>query len=447
MMGDRLYVQNEAPISGNLQKSTPKILLTDTDRRAYAARLAMGFSRAGCTVSAVTTYRHPIEKTSVVRQVFRYSPLRPLDSLMAAIEATSPEIVIPCCDRSLHHLHELYAQSCSHGDCRRNVAALIERSLGPPASYPIVSSRDDLLGVAREEGVRVPNTRPIQSPNDLKSWHLEQALPWVLKSDGSWGGRGVRIAHSLEQAEQYFREIHRPFGLGRAIKRLCVNRDPFWLLPWWKGVRPSVIAQSYVKGHAANCGVVCWEGKVLGGIGVEVVSSEGSTGPATIVRVVDNPDMMRCAERIARRLRLSGFFGLDFMIEEASGASYLIEMNPRATPLCHLHLGNGRDMVGALYAQLLGKPCADTPPVTQNDLIAYFPFDWNRDRELLGMSFQDSPQGEPALLKELTWPWPDRSFIFRATNQLHNLKMSVTSLLARKNGATNRSQNETTKIH
>jgi ATP-grasp domain len=446
-MGNWLHMQNETSVSGSLQISTPKILLMDTDRRAYAARLVIEFSKAGCTVSAVTTHRHPIEKTRAVRQVFRYSPLRPLDSLMAAIDATSPDIVIPCCDRSLQHLHELHAQCRSQDNGGGNVAALIERSLGPSSSYPIVSSRDELLGVAGEEGVRVPNTRPIQSSDDLKSWHAEQSLPWVLKSDGSWGGRGVRIARSLEQAEHYFREISRPFGLGRAIKRLCVNRDPFWLLPCWNGVRPTVVAQSFIQGHAANCGVVCWEGRVLGGIGVEVVSSEGSTGPATVVRVVDNPDMMRCAERIAWRLRLSGFFGLDFMIEEASGTTYLIEMNPRATPVCHLHLGKGRDMVGAFYAQLSGKPYADPPPVTQNDLIAYFPYDWNRDRELLGMSFQDTPQGEAALVKELTWPWPDRSFLFRATNYLHNLKVSARPIRDGQHNSKDLSQNEPAKTH
>ena len=51
-------------------------------------------------------------------------------------------------------------------------------------------------------------------------------------------------------------------------------------------------------------------------MGCEAVSTETSVGPATVVRLVENADMMVAAQRIARRLSLSGFFGLDFVIEE-----------------------------------------------------------------------------------------------------------------------------------
>ena len=164
--------------------------------------------------------------------------------------------------------------------------------------------------------------------------------------------------------------------------------------------------------------MLCWRGEVLAGISVEVVSSDGMTGPASIVRVVDNPDMTLAGERIARRLSLTGFFGLDFMIEERSNATYLIEMNPRCTPLSHLQLGKGRDLIEALGAKLLGRPVMETPPVTEKDLIAYFPQAWHCHSEFLGTSFQDIPQGEPKLVEELMRPWPDRSLLYRLIAKL-----------------------------
>jgi predicted ATP-grasp superfamily ATP-dependent carboligase len=197
------------------------------------------------------------------------------------------------------------------------------------------------------------------------------------------------------------------------VKRAIVNRDPFWLRPWWNHVRPAVIVQSYIVGRPANCAFLCWKGEVLAGIAVEVVSSDGMTGPASIVRVVDNAEMMLAAERIARRLCLSGFFGLDFMIEDGGNASYLIEMNPRCTPLSHLQLGKGRDLIGALAAKLLVQPLPETPPVTENELIAYYPQAWHCHSEFLGVSFQDIPRGEPRLVEELMRPWPDRSLLYR----------------------------------
>jgi len=404
------------------QGQTPRVLLADTDRRAYAARLAVELSNAGFDVSAVITKGHPITKISTIRRTFPYRALRPLDSLRAAIDATSPHFIVPCCDRSVQHLHELHGRSRGRGDSGSKIAAVIERSLGAPESFSTVSTRYDLLRVAQEEGLRVPDTSLIESVDDFKEWGAHQPFPWVLKSDGTWGGRGVRVAHTFQEAEEFFLAIKRPPGFGRAIKRLCVNRDPFFVQPWWEGYTPPVIAQSYIHGHPANCGVVCWEGSVLAGIGVEVVGADGETGPASIVRVVDNPEMMLCAERIARRLRLSGFFGLDFMIESGSGAPYLIEMNPRCTPVCHLRLGKGRDMIGELWAKLLGQPYTETPSITENDMIAYFPQAWNGNPDLLNASFQDIPRGEPALIQDLLRSWPERSFLFRATNYLHNRK-------------------------
>ena len=356
------------PPFGEPESGSPRVLLTDTTRWERSARIAVELSSAGCSVSAVClARRHPFLETRVVDQVFPYSSLRPLESLAAAIRATDPKIIIPCDDRAVQHLHQLHRQARLTG--ADNIAGLIERSLGPPRSYPIVSVRFNLLDIARQEGLRVPATQAIHTLDDLSSWGAEHDLPWVLKADRTWGGGGVHIAPTVKHAQRFFKRIPRFFGTALAVKRLVVNRDPFWLLPSRRRWRPGVIVQSHIQGRPANCAVVCWEGRVLAGIAAEVVSSEKPTGPATAVRIVDNPEMMVCAESIARRLGLSGFFGLDFMIEEGTGASHLIEMNPRCTPLCHLRMGQGRDLIGALYAQLSGRAPQGAPSMTQKDRI------------------------------------------------------------------------------
>jgi hypothetical protein len=404
--------------------SPVNILLTDTNRWALAARLAMSLSEAGCQVSALCPKPgHALLKTRAVQRTFHYSGLRPLESLEAAIEAAEPDLIVPSCDRGAGHLHELHANALMREGAGSKVAALIERSLGPPASYHTVSSRYDLLALAREEGVRVPNTGCVNTPEELEVWRARESFPWVLKADGTWGGGGVRIIHSPEEVGQYKAHLARMFRPGRALKRLVVNRDSFWLRPSWNRSLPAIVAQSYVPGRPANCAAVCWKGKVLAGFGVEVVSSEGSTGPASVVRVVDNKEMMFAAERIASRLGLSGFFGLDFVIEDRTGDAYLIEMNPRATPLCHLRLGKGRDMPGALWAQIAGQSSPEAPAATENEVIAYFPE--ARDSHLRASSFYDVPQGEPELVDELLRPWPNRTLLFRLFNRLSAKKSAA----------------------
>jgi hypothetical protein len=378
--------------------------------------MAMVLGKLGCNVSAVCpTTGHPLLKTTAVRRILPYSAMRPVSSLISAIEAVDPDIIIPCDDRAVEHLHELYASGAGS-----KIASLIERSLGPPASYSIVSARYNLMKVAGEERIRIAATRLVRTAEDLRALQRDLPFPWVLKADGTWGGHSVRISHDYTEAARIFSDMSRPLGVTRFAKRLIVNRDPFWVRSWWDRSSPVVTVQPYIVGRPANCAVACWQGKVLAGTAVEVISAQGLTGSATIVRVVDGPEMMVAAERLAHRLGMSGFFGLDFMIEDGSGVPYLIEMNPRCTPLCNLQLGEGRDLVGALSAQLSGNPIQASPPVTRNDVIAYFPQSWHWDRksELLESSFHDVPWEEPDLVRELLLlPWPDRSLLARLANR------------------------------
>src|ERR1700683_3449421 len=102
--------------SRTTEAAAAKVLLTDTNRWALSARLAIGLSQAGCEVSAICPAPgHALSKTRAVQRIFRYKGPCPLGSLAAAIEAVDPDIIVPCCDRSVEHLHELYAEARSRG--------------------------------------------------------------------------------------------------------------------------------------------------------------------------------------------------------------------------------------------------------------------------------------------------------------------------------------------
>ena len=128
-------------------------MLTDTSRWALAARLAISLARTGAEVAAICPTGHPLLKTRAVQQTFRYSGVRPLEALAAAIRDSQAEVVVACDDRAVQHLHELYAQARKAGPAGAKIAVVIERSLGAPESFPVVSCRYDLLKIAREEGL------------------------------------------------------------------------------------------------------------------------------------------------------------------------------------------------------------------------------------------------------------------------------------------------------
>ena len=396
------------------ERAKIRVLLTGTNRWALAARLAMSLNDVGCEVFAVCpSGPSALARTQAVRQRFRYSGLRPLSSLESAIRAVNPDLVIPTCDRGVEHLHELYLEAKSRGPESQAIAELIELSLGEPSNHSLISSRYDLLVMAQEEGIRVPRFGRATNDEELNRWREQVPLPWVMKADGTWGGQGVRIVDSLEAAMTSMDELPRRFRFHRAVKRMIVNRDSFWLRPWWQGIRRPVTVQSFIHGRPANCTAVCWKGQLLGLICVEVVRSHGATGPASIVRIVENRDMRYAAERLASRLMLSGFFGLDFMIEEGTNHVLLIEMNARPTPPCYLRLGEGRDLPAALVAKLAGKPAPKRAAATANRLIAYFPLGLRGNEDILPRCYQDSPRGDAQLLAELSNPFPDRTLLFR----------------------------------
>jgi len=395
--------------------ASPRILITDTNRTPVVPRLAMRLHKLGSKVGVLCITRgNPIESLRPRIDIYPYNGLQPVAALRAAIERFGPTLVVPACDRGVQHLHDLYSMELAAGRKDGEIAPLLERSLGPPESFAIVSSRDALLRVAREEGIRMPRFCTIGDVAELKQWSKEVPPPWVIKADGTWGGRGVRIVHSLADGQERLRELTDQPGALELLKRMFLNRDRDWVYQDWNRPRPPIVGQSFIKGRPANCAAVCHDGMVLAAIAVEVVQTQGATGPATVVQLVEGQEMIDAARRIAKRLRLSGFFGLDFVIEDRTGAINLIEMNPRCTPPCALPLGDSRDLVSAFWQQMNNQSLPDSPSAISQSRIVYFPQispGKSGPDPLLLNSYLDIPEEEPALVEQMLNPRSLRSVL------------------------------------
>ena len=395
----------------------PGILLTATLRWPIAARLAIVFANMGCRVEAVCPRQHPVARTRAIRQIHPYAALKPLASLRAAIESAAAEFIIPCDDDAAVHLHRLYdVLAAESGPSANALRALIARSLGAPEACALATARGRLMALAAEQGVRVPETIVVAAPGELGAWFARHGFPAVIKSDGTWGGLGVAIVRDHGEARRAFAlMVSRP-PMVNAIARTFLDRDLSVFLNALKGVRRAVTLQDFIPGTPANRAVACWQGQVLAGISVEATRTQDPTGPATVVRVIENPEMSEAARRLVRRLGVSGLWGIDFILEASTGAAHLIEMNPRATPICHLPLGAGRNLPAALYAQLAGSPPPALPATIERDAIALFPGEWSRNpaSPYLRSGYHDVPWDEPGLIRDcIDRPWPERGLIAR----------------------------------
>lgn len=401
----------------------PRILLTATLRWPIAARLAMAFDELGCAVEALCPRGHPVTHTRAASRVHLHDALRPLRSLRAALHDAMPELVIPCDDEAAVQLQQLHALCAGPDPDERALGALIERSLGSPAACALATSRGPLLALAAELGIRVPHTSAAATPQALDAWLSRHALPAVIKIDGSWGGRGVAITHSRDEAQAAFARLSTRPTLRQALARALLDRDLAPLRFALRQAPPPVTLQVHVSGHPANRAVACWHGEVLAGTSVQALCTQQATGPATVVQVIDNAEMDDAVRRLVQRLGLSGLWGVDFVIDAATGAAYLIEVNPRATPITHLALGPGHDLPAALLAALVGAAARAPREPIGREVIALFPGEWQRDpaSEHLHRAHHDIPWAEPELVRDgLMRPWAERGWVARSWARLRS---------------------------
>jgi Carbamoyl-phosphate synthase L chain, ATP binding domain len=381
--------------------SKPVVLVVTTDRWYPTVRLAMALTKAGFLVEALCPPGHPLSKISTISRMHKYNGLRPLASLTKAIERAKPKLIIPADDLATGQLHQFYFQQ-KKLQREQQFCELVKRSLGAEDGYAVVSDRGAFMRVAEEEGIRVPKTAVVASNDELRMYVDSMGLPLVLKSNGSSGGDGVKVVHTLEEAERTLRKLKAPPLLARAIKHAALDRDLTLLVPSISRRQRVVNAQAFINGREATSTIACWNGVVLAALHFEVLQKMNSTGHATVLRLIQHQEMSSAAEKICKRLKLSGLYGLDFMLQTRTGSAFLIEINPRTTQVGHLTLGTGRDLPASLYAALAGTELHDGIKVTEKDIIVLFPHEWARDpqSEFLLRGYHDVPWEEPALVSD-----------------------------------------------
>jgi len=371
-----------------------KILLVTTSRWASTARMAMALTEVGCEVTALCPHGHPMLQTKSVRKHLTFRHLLPVHSIKQAIRQTRPDFIIPGDELAVFHLHRVHAKGTA------DVRALVERSLGDAASYPLTHNASQLMAVAQEAGVATPVTAEVSTPKDIPGLASRFGLPLVLKADGTTGGTGVRILTEVHGKENLWRGLRASISPARLLKRMLVDSDWSMVIPFLRGDIRTVNAQAFISGTEANIAVACWQGEVVSSICLEVVSVWYERGPSSVVRVIDNPVIVAAARKMVKRLNLSGFCGFDFMLDENSGAPMLLEMNARPTQLCHLQLGPGRDLITAWTSAATDLSMRARPAITDKDRIAVFPHELYRDASspMLHMAYHDVPWSEPSLV-------------------------------------------------
>jgi hypothetical protein len=151
------------------------------------ARLGFALTKAGFSVAAVGPANHGLR---ALKQLDRYYVCHPhigrTSSIGRAIDAWSPDLVIPGDDPALYSLHQLHANAtCDRGKNAARRRVVIERSLGDAERFDLIAKKSEFVAFANALGVATPPTTVIQDRRDLNAATASVAFPAVLKTDGS----------------------------------------------------------------------------------------------------------------------------------------------------------------------------------------------------------------------------------------------------------------------
>ena len=173
--------------------------------------------------------------------------------------------------------------------------------------------------------------------------------------------------------------------------------------------------QQYIEGTPENQLVLCRDGKVLAGLSVEVLQTSPN-GPDRSFVCSRTTRWREAAIKMVRRLGLSGFAGLDFMLDH-SGKAYLLEMNMRPTQIAHLAFDSSPDLIGTLSEWLLGRKATAVPPCSPSQAIALPPegIGCTISTPQFRSAYHDVPKHLPAVVEAYREPPTKRTAIAGAS--------------------------------
>ena len=370
------------------------LLVATATKWLAAARMPSAQSRAGFEVALLAPRGSLAEKSRYLAKVgYLADNATPLDwvyAFAAMVKATSPSLVVPCDDTAVRLLHMLALspplgiKPGIHGE----LCALVRESLGNPEYFHTSVDKTRLPAAAEALGVRIPPYAIAASVDEAQAFAAIRGYPVVLKRSHGAAGEWVAI-------------VSDPIELARTYERFAAAKA----IDFEGRGNANILVQAHVVGKIFSQTMTAWQGTVLAGFVREKLVTHSPFGPATVVRCVRMPEIRRFSDQLAIGLGMSGFFGLEYIVDAGTGEAYLLEINRRAMPSTPLGGMIDIDLCAALYAAVNGQPPSgrrDLDPGEEH-MITHFPQEWLRDPQSRYLrDFRiDAPWDDPEVMEAM----------------------------------------------
>ena len=384
----------------------PKLLIFSSDPTYIGlARLPKALKIAGFEVAALCLEEAFLAKTRYLDQIFLLTKNsltktmnadKLLKQLVEVMTIWSPDLLIFGDESTVAFGHYLVQNAAKFKILLPDsILQVIKSSLGDPEFFEATLLKNKTLEVAHGLGVRAPVAVSVTTSKAALEVAEKSGYPIVLKKEFGCSGVGVKVCS--DQADLL---ATLPDFLPRHISPFKAQIQRFMKRDWMP--KPKVLSvQQFIKGVTVMYPVVALNGEVLAGFAVVKHLTISPTGPSTVIRFINHPEMQATAIALIKEFKFTGFASLEFILEEGTNLAYLIEANPRPTTVFHLSNLVGIDPSKALFARLQGQKWEPQFTVEKELSIALFPQEWKRDSssENLHQFYHDVPWDDPELLK------------------------------------------------
>ncbi len=267
------------------------------------------------------------------------------------------------------------------------VAALVERSLGPRARYADSVDKVRLVDAARRIGLAVPEGDAAATGADALAIARRLGYPVIVRPSMGSGSMGVVICHDDTD-----------------VMRAMASLPSVDARAWPQPVAPALV-QRFLEGTRYNRATASWRGRELTGYTRTALQRRNELAAGTVSRFVSNAAVADATTRLATELELSGFAGIQFIDDPATGRPCLIEINRRMVPATHAGKHVGIDLAAAWAGAAQGYAWTgprDMPPERER-AMALFPQEWKRDAASAYLTDLpvDAPWDDPLLFSTM----------------------------------------------
>jgi predicted ATP-grasp superfamily ATP-dependent carboligase len=363
------------------------------------ARMPSDLKRAGFKVALLAPRGALCTQTRFVDSL---SLMPEEQSLPAWIEAlaelareTGARLLLPGDDATVQVLMQITREPLPavRAGVQAELAALIRSSLGDPAGYLDSIDKGRLLRRARSLGVPVAPGEGVADADDAVRVAAEIGYPVIVRPAIGSASKGVRFCGDVAELRAAIANLPHPSAL--------VTPGPH-----------RAVVQSVIRGQPINRPALAWNGREIAGFcRMRLRPPPELPGFGSVSRYAALPDVTALSRRLLEGLGASGFVGMEFRRDAATGTPYLIEINRRMVPATHTGARVGVDLAAALAAVVESREWTGPTdmPVENERTLALFPQEWMRDRTSADLEQRptDAPWDDPGLFRAMLRlpPW------------------------------------------